>query len=67
MSQNKEIIKKSFLKRVEGIKNSNTNINGDFLIEAFQKIEYEDRQIKYVVSGQKQSGYECLPYGIKIT
>ena len=60
MCQNKEMIKNKFFKRVEGIRNSEANLDSDFLIEAFQKIEYEDRQTKYVINGQKV--YEFFGY-----
>ena len=37
-----------------------TKVNSDFILEALQKIEYEDRQAKYLMAGQRN--YEYLGF-----
>ena len=60
MNQNKAIIKKKIIKRILDFKPYNSKINKKFLLEAFQKLEYEDRQTKYVIHGQRT--YEYFGY-----
>ncbi len=55
---NKKYMAKVIKERIYSFKK--TKINSDFILEALQKIEFEDRQAKYLMAGQRN--YEYLGF-----
>ena len=58
IKRNKKLILDSLISRISNF--SEKNLKNELLLELLQKLEYEDRQAKYVMGGQRV--YEFLGY-----